>query len=139
MNTNIRTFFALADQIEPLLPREQRILRRRLREVVKWAADPREARIRHMFLENHFDRVLNRAVRQRNAVIHGVRTVPEVVSTAEPLVAQIAAFLVSQAVTGAAAGKDLVETLEGVRATSREKLWRLDQGEGPVIEVLYGS
>jgi len=127
----------LAAQIESMLPRAQRILRRRLRKVARWAADPHEARRRHTALENHFDRVLNRAVRQRNAVIHGVPTVAEVVSTAEPLVAEIAGFIVSQAVDGASAGENLIERLEDVRATSREKLWRLEQGEGPVVEVLY--
>ncbi len=52
MSINIRNFFALADQIEPLLPRGQRILRRRLREIAKWAADPRAARNRHTSLEH---------------------------------------------------------------------------------------
>ncbi len=72
-------------------------------------------------------------------MIHGVRTVPEVVVTAEPLVAQLAGSLVSQAVTGVATGEDLIETLEEVRAKARKQLWRLDQHDGPVIDVPYGT
>jgi hypothetical protein len=81
--------------------------------------------------------ILDRAVRQRNAVIHGVRTVPEVVATAEPFIAQLAAFLVSRSLDGAAAGDNLLKKLEADRTHAREQLRRLIRGEGQVIDVLY--
>jgi hypothetical protein len=135
---NVRQFFAVAGQVEPLLPKEHRILRRRLRELAEWGADPNAARRRHEQLGGEFDALLNRAVRQRNAVIHGVRTVPEVVATAEPLIAQLSAFLVARSINQSAAGSDVLESLEGDRAAAREKLLRLERGESPVIDVIYG-
>jgi hypothetical protein len=135
--TNIRSFFAVIDRVEPLLPREGFVLRRRLRDAARWAADAGDARRRHQELESDFDRLLNRAVRQRNAVIHGIRTVPEVVATVEPFVARMAANLASWAVSGAVNGRDFAETLEAERAASRQKLWRLGSSDTGVIDILY--
>src|SRR5262249_12110785 len=135
---NERQFFGVVDQIAPLLPDEHRLLRRRLRELAKCAADPDAARRWHEQLGGEFDALLNRAVRQRNAVIHGIRTVPEVVATAEPLIAQLAGFLVARSINESASGRDVLQSLEADRAAAREKLWRLERGEHPVIDVLYG-
>jgi hypothetical protein len=135
---NVRQFFDVAGQITPLLPDEHRLVRRRVRDLAKYAADPDAARRRHEQLGGEFDVLLNRAVRQRNAVIHGVRTVPEVVATVEPLIAQLAAFLVGRSIRESASGRDVLESLEADRAAARERLWRLQRGEGPVIDVIYG-
>jgi hypothetical protein len=133
-----RRFFGVVDQIASLLPDEYRLLRRRLRDLAKCAANPDAARRRHEQLGTDFDTLLSRAVRQRNAVIHGIRTVPDVVATAEPLIAQLAAFLVARAIDEASLGRNLLESLEAARASARETLWRLGRGESPVIDVIYG-
>jgi hypothetical protein len=127
-----------AQQIERLLPAEFRLERRAARRAARWAANPTAVRDHISLLEQHFDILLNRALRQRNAVIHGVKTVPDVLASVDSFVARLAAYIVAQAVLGAGAGDELVEALERGRQSSRQVIWRLSQGHTPVEQVLYG-
>ena len=131
-------FLRMAAQILPLIPQHYRLERRRLRQAVKWAADPAAARARIGEHEQRFDTLLDRALRQRNAVLHGVKTVPDVVASVDRFVARVAGYIVAQSVHGAGAGDDLVEAIERGRDHARRTLWRLDQGETPVAVVLFG-
>jgi hypothetical protein len=132
------TFLRAAASIVALVPREYRLERRALRQVVKFAADPRATRARVELLEHRFDILLARALRQRNAVVHGLKTVDDVVASVDGFVARVAAYVVAQAVYGAGVGEDLVEALERGRERSRRVLWRLSEGHAPVDRVLYG-
>jgi ActR/RegA family two-component response regulator len=89
-------------------------------------------------LAQRFDLLLNRALRQRNAVVHGVQTVADVVMSVDAFVARLAGYVVAEAVHGAGAGEDLVEALERARDRSRRILFRLAHEESPVDRVLYG-
>lgn len=129
----------MAAQIDPLVPRTYRLERRRLREAVTYAADPAATRERLREFEQRFVILLDRALRQRNAVVHGVKTVPDVVASVDRFVARIAGYVVAQSVEGAATGEDLVEAIERGRARSRRTIWRLDEGETPVDGVLYAA
>lgn len=138
-SVNIRSFALVIDQLDGALSRANadRAVRRRVRVAAKWLADPSECLARHTLLQSEFDRVLNRAVRQRNAVIHGVGTDPDVVASAEPLIARIAAWLVSYAIDAAATDTEAVAAIEAARSHARERLWKLECGDQPVLEVLY--
>ena len=136
---NLGTFMRTAANIGPLLPSTSRLTRRGVRQVAKWAANPIGTREELARVEQRFDALLARALRQRNSVVHGLETVPEVVSSVEPFVARLGGFVVAQAVHGAAIGEDPVEALERGRVRSRRILWRLDQGEQPVERVLYSA
>jgi len=136
---NLAAFMRMADSVVALLPSTSRLTRRAVRQVARWAADPVSAREHLAQVEQRFDALLARALRQRNSVVHGLETVPEVVSSVEPFVARLGGFVVAQAVHGAAIGEDPVEALERGRVRSRRILWRLDQGEQPVERVLYGA
>jgi hypothetical protein len=132
-------FLRTAAKLDPLVPRTYRLERRRLREAVRYAADPAATRERLREFEHRFVILLDRAQRQRNAVVHGVKTVPDVVASVDRFVARIAAYVVAQSVEGAATGEDLVEAIERGRARSRRTIWRLDEGEMPVDGVLYAA
>jgi hypothetical protein len=60
--------------------------------------------------------LLNRAVRQRNAIIHGRAFVPEVIASVEPFLGQLSGYLAYLAVDAAEKGIDMDEELEEQRA-----------------------
>jgi hypothetical protein len=67
-------------------------------------------------LRTVFDVMLNRAVRQRNAIVHGRELVPEVIASVEPFLNRVSSYLAAQAVDAAAHGYDIDERLESNRA-----------------------
>lgn len=137
---NLKTFLSVVDQIEPLIRRDQpdgRRHRRRLRELGRLAASREDTRVRHEQLATEFDILLARAVRQRNAVIHGIRTIDAVVATVEPFIAQLAAWLINESLEHAAAGTDLLDGLEHHRAHARERLHHLNRGTESVPDLIY--
>jgi hypothetical protein len=130
-------FLRVAAEIAPLLPRTARIERRQVRVAAKWAASAPSTREAIAQLEQRFDLLLARALRQRNFIVHGIATVSEVVATIEPFIARLAASIVAQAVRGVTVGEDISVALERGRARERRTLWRLEQRES-VDRVLYG-
>jgi len=114
-------------------------LQREARAVSAWIRDPAKTTRQLDIQSNLFDRLLARSVRQRNAVVHGVKTVQEVVASVEPFIRRLAASLVAQAVVSAAVGEQPVASLESQRVKIRRKLWLLREGTGPVDRVLFGE
>jgi hypothetical protein len=133
------TFMREAAQIHPKLLRQDRVARRRTKEVARWQDDQGEALRRIQKWEQRFTYLLARAVRQRNATVHGVRTVPEVVASVDPFIARVASFVVTHTIASASTGSSFVELLSRERAQSRRVLWRLGQGDAASDEILFGA
>lgn len=131
------TFLHVAGAAYQLLPRQRRLERQELKRVARWADDPAATRKRLAELIDRFSRLLNRSVRQRNAAVHGVTTVPEVVASVDPFIARLAALVVSQTIHSASVGENLIDALERARVRSRRMLWRLDNEDGTVAEILF--
>ena len=68
-----------------------------------------------------FDALLNRAVRQRNAIVHGQRTVSSVIESVNPLLDQLSGGLVRRWIDAAAGGIPVEEGLELTRENLRER------------------
>jgi hypothetical protein len=68
-----------------------------------------------------FDALLNRAVRQRNAIVHGQRTVAAVIESVDALLDQLSGGLVRRWVDAAAGGIPVGEGLELSRENLRER------------------
>lgn len=85
-----------------------------------------------------FDRLLARAVRQRNAALHGRATVPAVLESVEPFISQLAGRVIGDKLHCAVTGTPLLEEMENVRAASLERRSRLEAGRKPE-EVLFQS
>jgi hypothetical protein len=120
------------------LPPGRREEKRRLRRVVKWAADASLGFNEVDAKRQQFDVLLKRAIRQRNAVVHGVETVPAVVATAEPFVASLAATIVATAIEEASSGTPIHDALERGRIIEARRLWRLQHDKAPVASILFG-
>jgi hypothetical protein len=131
-------FLRVAPKVASLLPRTARIERRQVRDAAKWAASAPATREAIAGLEQRFDVLLARALRQRNFIVHGIATVPEVVATIEPFIAGLAASIVAQTVHGVAVGEDISVALERGRTLERRTLWRLEDQAESVDQVLYG-
>ncbi len=80
---SLGAFLREAARIAEIVPREHRLERRAMRQVANWQVDPSATRERIALLEQRFDILLNRALRQRNAVVHGVKTVADVVASVD--------------------------------------------------------
>lgn len=79
--------------------------------------------------ERRFDRLLARTVRQRNAVIHGGRIVPAVLSTIEPFVGQLVGRVVAEKVHAVGSGTSAEQAMDEVRAAVSGRRERLQGGE----------
>jgi hypothetical protein len=126
-----------AQEIYTLLPRRRRQQRRRLRAAAAWTADPSQALQRLEEHQRRFDILLNRALRQRNAVIHGVPATPTVVAPVDEFVAQLAARVTGQTVTSATQREPLAAVLDRSRVEAQRKLLRLSDGRESVVDILY--
>jgi len=131
-------FLRMIDQIAERLSKHSQI-QREVRALAGWINDPAKTASRLDSRANLFDRLLARSVRQRNAVVHGIKTIQEVVATVEPFISRLAASLAAQAVLSAAEGEKTLTSLENQRANSRRRLWLLRHGKGPVDRVLFGE
>ncbi|MBS1890375.1 MAG: hypothetical protein JST59_03725 [Actinobacteria bacterium] len=130
-------FMRVADDAYRLLPQARRLARREVRQVARWAGSTNAAAVRIEDWRSRFSVLLKRALRQRNATIHGVTTVPEVVASVDVFIAQIAALVVVEAIHSAGEGGDLVRGLERGRVRSRRMLWRLGEGDGTSDRILF--
>lgn len=99
--------------------------RRRWKELARVGRTGRTAQDWWMRLRSAFDVLLNRAVRQRNAIIHGQDLIPEVIASVEPFVAQLSGYLAYLAVEAAEKGNDMDEELEASRAGLVERFEKL--------------
>jgi hypothetical protein len=123
--------------LEQAFPVQLRLERRRARELIKWASDPAAASARIAEQAQRFDMLLRRALRQRNAVLHGIKTVPAAVLSVDSFVTWLAGSLVAQDIQRIPTGEALGDSLESGRVVERRRIWRLAQGH-PTDEALYG-
>lgn len=82
-----------------------------------------------------FDILLARLARQRNAVLHGADTVPEVVSSVVGFGLQLQAFVTHTQLDAAKAGEPLLTSLERNRIRLGRICDRLAEGVGPEIAM----
>lgn len=75
-----------------------------------------------------FDVLLARAARQRNAAVHGGATVPAVIETVSPFVADLGTRVVKGAMTASADDVPLPIWFEQTRLKAREKMTLLESG-----------
>lgn len=83
-----------------------------------------------------FDILLDRAVRHRNAVLHGADTVEPAVRSARRFLSPLQGMLVSERLASAAEGMSLLTRLERGRVRAIERRERLAAGDPPG-EVLF--
>jgi hypothetical protein len=138
VTVHLETFVDAAPALVDRFPEAQPDVKRRLRRLVKWAADAKLALEEIHRKQQQFDILLRRAIRQRNAVVHGIETVPAVVATAEPFVARLAATVVATAVGEASSGSPIHEALERGRVIEGRRLWRLENEAASVAAILFG-
>jgi hypothetical protein len=134
---HLQQFVDAAPILLERFPRAQPIVKRRLRRLVKWSADSKLALNELDRGRQQFDLLLKRATRQRNAVVHGVETVPAVVATAEPFVRGLAASVVATAIEQASAGEPMHDALERGRIIEARRFWRLENEPGSISEILF--
>lgn len=111
--------------------------RRALRVVARMQEDPRRAHDCLRALAGHFDVLLDRARRQRNAIVHGIRTNPDVVATVDRFIARLAASVEAQNIYSAAIAEDRDVGLQRGRQARLETLERLKKGDPPASHILY--
>ena len=107
------------------------IPRRRWRQLAQAGRTGRLAQAWWRELRSAFDVLLNRAVRQRNAIIHGQDLVSDVIASVEPFFAQLSGYLAYLAIDAVAHGRDMDQELEERREALDEKFEKLpDESSG---------
>lgn len=86
--------------------------RRLLKELARRTKDGKAAQGWWRDLREAFDMLLNRAVRQRNRVIHGREPVPAVIDSVDGFISGLSATLAAQAVISAGGGSGINDVLE---------------------------
>jgi hypothetical protein len=119
------------------LPRNTWPEQRALRMVARMQENPRRARDCLKALAGHFDVLVERARRQRNAIVHGIRTNPDVVATVDRFIARLAASVEAQNIYSAALAEDRDAALARGRRARLETLERLKEGALPASDILY--
>ncbi|MGA9762024.1 MAG: hypothetical protein WBQ14_06355 [Gaiellaceae bacterium] len=135
----LEAFVESASTLLERFPPTPRSVKRRLKGVARWADDHQLALNVIDAKRQQFDTLLNRATRQRNAVVHGIETVPAVIGTVEPFVASLAGTVVATAVEEAGSGSSIQDALERGRIIEGRRLWRLLHDDAPVASILFGQ
>lgn len=139
-STDRASLLAHAGEIEAAmaaLPRTTWQERRALRLYARMETDPRRALDRLKLLDGHFDLLLNRARRQRNAIVHGIRTNPDVVATLDRFIARLAASVEAQNLYSAAIAEDQNAALQRGRAARLKRREQLNARESTTSSILY--
>ena len=89
-------------------------------------------------LDGRFRCLLARTIRQRNAVVHGAQTVPQVIANCEPFIRGLCGQVVAQALAAVADGEDPVDRLESARAAWLRQRAALRDGKQPASVVFAG-
>jgi hypothetical protein len=137
---NLAAFMTLAGQIEKALepmPYNTWTERLILRALDRMQRHPRRAYDALREFGGHFDLLLARARRQRNAVVHGIRTNPEVVATVERFIERLAASVDAQNLHSAAIGEDRDTALSRGQENRLQTLERLKTEPAPASSILY--
>ncbi len=109
--------------------------RRQIEEVVARTRTAADAAAWLEEIKRDFGLLIGRATRQRNAVLHGNDTLPEVVETVDPFLRRLASMLVDEHLAALASGRTLAEQLARVHKRARIRDERLAAGEEPA-EIL---
>jgi hypothetical protein len=89
--------------------------RRQWKELARYGRTGGSAQAWWRQLRTGFDVLLNRAVRQRNAVVHGRELVPDVVASVEPFLERLSSYLVAESIDAASGADDLNERFKAAR------------------------
>jgi hypothetical protein len=112
------------------------VQRRRYKELARRTHNGRAAQAWWRELRRRFDVLLNRAVRQRNRVIHGRQPVEAVLASVDEFVADLSATLAAEAVQGAAHGHDVAAVVERERQVLADRHDRI--GTETSADALFG-
>jgi hypothetical protein len=137
---NLAAFLRLADRIEKALepmPYNTWAERLILRSLDRMQQHPRRAYDALREFGGHFDLLLDRSRRQRNAVVHGIRTNTEVVATVELFIERLAASVDAQNLHSAAIGEDRDTALSRGQQNRLQTLERLKIEPAPASSILY--
>ncbi len=132
---NLRETLAALDQLRNELPvgsMQQRVVA----ELAASSASPENWLDLVQNFDRAFDTLLARAARQRNAVVHGADTVPEVLMSVLAFLGSLQSMVIHEQLAAAGAGETLPARLERVSlriAERREKL----VGGVPVIDAIF--
>jgi hypothetical protein len=126
-----------AEELRMLMPKRRRQQRRRLKAAAAWAAEPARALQRMQQLEGRFDILLKRALRQRNAAIHGVDTVLPVIASVDGFITQLAARIIGQTIASAPKRQQPAEALEVARIRAHDILARLGEEGQTLVDILF--
>jgi hypothetical protein len=134
----VRRFIERVGDLVAALP-EATMQHRMASEVSASVASPRDALRRLGELDSSFRRLLARAIRQRNAVVHGAATVPAVVRRCEPFVSQLSRYVVGQRIAAVGDNEELLDRLEHARAAWLRQREALERGVAPEDVLFAGS
>jgi hypothetical protein len=90
-------------------------------------------------LDGRFRCLLARAIRQRNAVVHGAATVPAVVRTCEAFIRDLCSYVVSCTIAAVIDEEQLLEHLEHARAAWLRQRESISRGNSPADVVFSGN
>lgn len=124
-------FVAAAEDVYSALGRfdgDARLTRRAVKHVCTWGRNSALARKRLEELGRRFDTLMKRTLRQRNAIIHGVQTDPDVVASVDRFVGRLADYIIVSSLRSAALDEDLSDALQRARTQTIRMLWRLENG-----------
>jgi hypothetical protein len=121
------------------VPSDRPLWRQQIRTLARWADHPGKAKEHLQQLEHEFDILLKRALRQRNAVVHGIKPVPAVVATIDRFLARLSAYVVNDALQRVGTGEDLGVRFERHRTIAQRRIWRLDEPGATTRYALYGA
>jgi hypothetical protein len=126
-----------ARAISERLPKDMWELRRSLREVAQATETHDAALVWLDSLGQAFDTYLNRAVRQRNAILHGMAIDPDVVDSVVPFVSRLSAYVVAQAAHNVTSGLHPLADLERGRNEGLMTRRELEDARRPVWQILW--
>jgi hypothetical protein len=139
-STNLAAILVSAAEIEKALEPLQYntwSTRRTLRAYARMESDPRRTHDALQALAIDFGQMLDRARRQRNAIVHGIRTNPDVVATVDRFISRLAASVEAQNIHSAVLGEDFDAALQRGRNMRLNTLERLKNGTAPSSAILY--
>jgi hypothetical protein len=110
--------------------------RRCLNEITRQTRDGNSLRDAWDRAARCFDRQLNRAVRQRNRIIHGGSVEQEVAAGVEPFLRQLSAWLVSLSLQAARDNKQVEQVLDELRGNSERRYEHL---RGAAADAFFGA
>jgi hypothetical protein len=133
-----RRFIERVDDLVAALP-ESTMQHRMASEASASVASSQDALRRLGELDSSFRRLLARAIRQRNAVLHGAATVPVVVRSCESFVSQLSRYVVSQRIAAISEVEEPLDRLEHARAAWLRQREALERGAAPAQVLFAGS